>query len=309
MKRNWLAAILMIIGVVYFKSAFDRSEKAPPDIAPQAGQPTQQTAEAPSPPLPQVARRQTGPGPTVAPPIAPERDAEASPARPPKGSIPFEIKNGLVIAFGDVLLGKPSHDSFPETGFIEAPKLHPWTGREVAYSVHPDLPNPERVQRAIEYFNANTPVRFVPLSNHTDSIVFSPSEIPLCLSYVGKIGGHQPIFLDDRCNDQEILHEIMHALGFIHEQSRPDRDRYVRVHWDRIEPDKQGQFSMATPTMIGPHLGRPFDYNSIMLYESTAFAKARGEVTLESNTEQAIAPSNMGLSEEDLTRLNLMFAN
>ena len=57
-----------------------------------------------------------------------------------------------------------------------------------------------------------------------------------CSSYIGRHGkGGQSVLLNDACLDKgTVLHELMHAAGFWHEQSRSDRNDFVKIHWDNI---------------------------------------------------------------------------
>ena len=61
-----------------------------------------------------------------------------------------------------------------------------------------------------------------------------------CWSFIGKGGGMQPLSLGDGCwSTGTVQHEFMHALGFVHEQSRPDRDQYVKINYTNIDPGNE----------------------------------------------------------------------
>lgn len=274
-----------------------------PAIQKAAPRPKTTRTQIPSPPAEQVVQSQP---PMVEQPVSitPSESPDGS-LQAPAGTVPFDLIGHFVVAYGDVLLGAPTVEDFPKFGFIEAPKIKLWNQTEIPFSIDASLPNPERVHRTIEYFNTQSPVRFVPFNGQSDSIVFMPGD-DLCLSYVGRVGGHQPIYLSAKCGEREIAHELLHALGFIHEQSRPDRDRYVRIQWQNIEEARKSQFVMVPDSLFEPFKNRPFDYRSAMLYPPDAFAKDHGLITIES-LGQSVDPVPIGLSDEDLARLYLLY--
>lgn len=57
----------------------------------------------------------------------------------------------------------------------------------------------------------------------------------------------------------------MHLLGFFHEQSRTDRDEYVRINYENMGRQNWDQFEKFGFDVI-TDLGTPYDYESIMHY-------------------------------------------
>ena len=68
-----------------------------------------------------------------------------------------------------------------------------------------------------------------------------------CWSYVGMIGGSQDISIAPGCTALIPVHEILHALGRWHEQSRPDRDNFVTVNLDNVREGNDAGHISYTP--------------------------------------------------------------
>ncbi len=65
-----------------------------------------------------------------------------------------------------------------------------------------------------------------------------------------------------------IIHELYHALGFWHEQSRPDRDTYIIINSGNIQGGQEFNF-LLNP--VASTYG-PYDFDSIMHYDKCAFS-------------------------------------
>ncbi|RXG58764.1 Zinc metalloproteinase nas-13 [Armadillidium vulgare] len=75
----------------------------------------------------------------------------------------------------------------------------------------------------------------------------------------GRVGGKQTVSLGAGCvYFGIILHELMHAVGFWHEQSRADRNDYVRINWGNIRNGMEYNFQKYDWTII-QNLGVNYD--------------------------------------------------
>ena len=113
-------------------------------------------------------------------------------------------------------------------------------------------------------------------------------------------GYNQRLMIDSVCFRRGhgiAMHELMHILGkllimynqkkassspsgFYHEQSRPDRDSYVQVIKENIQPSMLLNFEKMPGSEVDT-LGMPYDYESIMHYGPADFAAWPGKTFFE----------------------------
>lgn len=222
----------------------------------------------------------------------------------------FEQKNGYAVAEGDILIAKLS--DINTQGAVMRPKIGGarWSNGTVPFETSEDLPfaNKLAVFQAIAYLQEHTHLKFVELTSknrqdYPDYISFIPAPGTTCSSYVGRKGGSQVINLAPRCNTMSSVHEIGHAIGLWHEQSRTDRNQYVQIIWDNIDQDHRGNFEQKLND--GMDFGE-YDYDSIMHYSAYAFSK-NSLKTIIPYDESALIGQRTHLSEKDIVAINTMY--
>lgn len=137
-----------------------------------------------------------------------------------------------------------------------------WPQGEIPYVISADLPDPGRVATAIALWESQVPVRFVQRTSQKDYVVFAP-DAKYCNSSVGMAGGRQIIRLTPTCRSGNVAHEIGHALGLGHEQTRSDRDRCVIIVLDNIIDSTEFNYEISPSKYVDIH---PYDFDSIMHY-------------------------------------------
>lgn len=155
-------------------------------------------------------------------------------------------------------------------------------------------------------------IRFQPVKNDKTPHVRITGKSTGCHATVGYLGSTQTLNLKLYDLDQgcfrlgTIMHELLHTLGFYHQQSASNRDDYVLIVEENIEEGMEHNFKKYAENTV-TDFGIEYDYGSILHYHSTAFSKNGEKTIIPLKGENIQIGQRRALSSKDIAKLNLMY--
>jgi len=102
----------------------------------------------------------------------------------------------------------------------------------------------------------------------------------------------------------QILHELGHCIGLVHEHQRPDRDGYVSIMWQNILRGYEHNFYIKDNPLL-EEVNFEYDFNSIMHYQSHNWS-SNGMDTITSFDDQYLGPLGI-ITEVDLEKARKIY--
>lgn len=279
--------------------------------SPSAGYPASGYASNPGVPPPPVERYSPHPAKQVGSALL------YLPGRAVRELVQFEVVDGMAIYQGDIMLGPVTQLAFR---YGLPPQLDPnkrsavttnrnnrlWPGGIIPYEIDATVTPKKReyILWAVAKVNNSALTVRPRLPHEKDYIQFTESGGSYgCSAYLGRVGGAQAVRVRS-CARGSVIHEVLHAAGFYHEQSRNDRDNYVTIMWDEMFSSSRSAFEKSSGRSrdIGP-----YDYGSVMHYSAKAFSRT-GRPTIVTKVPGARIGQRKDLSPLDRAAIATLYS-
>jgi len=182
-----------------------------------------------------------------------------------------------------------------------------WPDATIPYLISSQFSQYERsvIAKAMKNYHDKTCIRFRPRTSERAYIHIVKGSG--CSSSVGRTGSQQSVSLGNGCVYTGIvMHELMHASGFWHEQSRADRDSYIKINWNNIQRGMEYNFLKYDLNKID-HLGASYDTCSVMHYGAYAFSKGRAPTIEAIRKGRCKLGQRENFSDTDIRKLNTLY--
>lgn len=121
-------------------------------------------------------------------------------------------------------------------------------------------------------------------------------------------GGQQLNVNSPKCVKKGIvMHEMLHAVGFAHQQSASNRDEYVKILWENISEGHEHNFNKYNDSVV-TDFGYSYDYQSLMHYSAKAFSKNTKD-TIEARKPMKTLGQRKGFTDIDISKVNKMYSS
>eukprot|EP00095_Tigriopus_kingsejongensis_P010094 maker-scaffold434_size172279-snap-gene-0.18 protein:Tk10094 transcript:maker-scaffold434_size172279-snap-gene-0.18-mRNA-1 annotation:"zinc metalloproteinase nas-15" len=185
-----------------------------------------------------------------------------------------------------------------------------WPEGRVPYVISRSFSQRDRkvLLQAIRQFEARSCVHWEPRDRLRDQDYVHIIPDSGCYSQVGRTGsGAQILSLGKGCvNVGTAIHEMLHATGFWHEQSRPDRNGFISVAWGNIKSGYEDNFARYERGEVST-LELAYDTQSVMHYSSRAFTRNGQETIVPRQALTASLGQRRGFSRLDIEKLNRLY--
>lgn len=182
-----------------------------------------------------------------------------------------------------------------------------WKEGVVPYKIDDSVKDKTTViEDALEDIESQSNVDFVSTSGRSgDYILFtkSPTEDSSSSKIGNALGLQQKIKLASWASRGTVIHEVLHALGVLHEHQRPDRNDYVKIRWFKIKKFWHWGNFIRFFGIIVKSIGK-YDFASIMHYSSKAFGD---EKTIIRRDGKRIPYQRRRLSKGDIETLKWLY--